>query len=103
MKAFRWMTMWETAIATACMFLVLSLVCCLPGCDSSSRATTVQERAEELDAGIKAFQALNLDGRVVIIWGTGHVAGQAFNLTGSSGFAEVIMKPLDEEQPAPPE
>jgi len=97
MKAFRWMTMWETAIATACVGLMLGLLFGVTGCESSSRATTVQERAEELQAGVEAFQALNLDGRVVIIWGTGHVGGQAFNLTGSSGFAEVIMKP--EEAP----
>ena len=64
------------------------------GC--AGKAATVQERTEELQAQIDAFRALKLDGRVVVIWGSGHVAGQAFNLTGSSGFAEVILKPEPE-------
>lgn len=39
------------------------------------------------------LRAAGFAGRAVIVFGTGHIAGQAFNLTGASGFVEVQIDP----------
>ena len=55
----------------------------------SSRAPTVEQRATELVSYAAAMRAAGFKGRGTLIWGSGHVAGQAFNMSGSSGFVEV--------------
>lgn len=55
--------------------------------------------AERLDADplvvARQLEAAGFKGRAVIVFGTGHVAGQAFNLSGSSGFIEFSIEPKD--------
>lgn len=67
--------------------LALIILAFALGC--TSRATTVEEHATELTSYVEMMRAAGFKGRGVLIWGSGHVAGQAFNLSGSSGFVEV--------------
>lgn len=77
------------------MKALVSLLCVaalvLPGCLAPN--TSVTDRAEELRAWTAAMQDAGVEGRAVVIWGTGHVAGQAFNISGSSGYVEVTVEP----------
>lgn len=67
--------------------LVLVSLSCVTGCAS-------QERIDQ-DPLIVAqqMQAMGLKGRAIIMFGTGHIGGAAFNLTGSSGFVEIEIEP----------
>lgn len=67
--------------------IIIAILGFASGC--SSQATTVEARAEEVTGYVAAMEAAGLKGRAVLIWGGGHVAGQAFNLSGSSGFVEI--------------
>lgn len=67
--------------------LIIAIVGFASGC--TSRATTVAERTEELTGYVAAMEDAGLKGRAVVIWGTSHAGGQAFNISGSSGFVEV--------------
>ena len=60
---------------------------CISGCVS-------QERIDDDPlVAAKQAEAYGLRGRLVIIYGNGHVLGQSFNLSGSSGFLEVELDP----------
>jgi hypothetical protein len=50
----------------------------------------------------KQMQAMGLHGRVVIVFGGSHAGGLSWNITGSSGFAEVTLDPnvADTKEPA---
>ena len=67
--------------------LVIVLLGFASGC--TSQATTVTERTEELTGYVAAMEEAGLKGRAVVIWGGGHVAGQAYNFSGSSGYIEI--------------
>lgn len=75
--------------------IVIAAVLAVAGC--TGRNVPRQDRVEEVKAGVKALQELGVSGKFVLIWGNGHVAGQAFNITGSSGFAEIVLPPSEKE------
>lgn len=60
---------------------------CLGGCAKDDKGDI------DMVETAKGLEAAGFKGRAVIIYGTGHVAGQAFNLSGSSGFIEVELNP----------
>jgi len=69
--------------------IALAAVLALSGC--VSRNVPIEDRIDEVEASVKALQELGVSGRLIFIWGTGHIAGQAFNVSGSSGFGEIIV------------
>ena len=71
--------------------LALAGTVMLFGC--ASRATTVQERAVELQSWVETVKGLGVEGEIVGIWGTGHAGGVAFNITGSNGFWRIKVEP----------
>jgi hypothetical protein len=70
---------------------LLGVGTCETGCTSGEAAHDDRVRMiQELrDAGFEG------KAEITVIWGTGHIAGQAFNLTGSNGTmrAEVSIDP----------
>ncbi len=81
------------------MLLLIPIL--LAGCatpeahDARSAARTANPRDDPLLFARQA-RALGLKGRLILIMGTSHVAGQAFNLSGLSGFAEIEIDPSAE-------
>ncbi|MFH1603655.1 MAG: hypothetical protein ABIH03_07090 [Pseudomonadota bacterium] len=49
--------------------------------------------ADDWLSAAKTMEAMGVEGELILIWGNGHVAGQSFNLSGSSGFGRVKVKP----------
>lgn len=88
----RWKSSTSSHRPSAGAPVLLSLVLCASalGC-----AGCVSRERINQDPLIVAEQlrAAGFSGRAVIVWGTGHLGGQAFNLTGSSGFVEVTVEP----------
>lgn len=67
------------------ILLCLALLVIVSGC-------AVKQESDWLTR-VDALREAGFEGRAVVVFGTGHVAGQAFNLSGSSGFIEVTIKP----------
>lgn len=76
----------------ALIVLAALLALTLFGCTGKNGGTDIVKAAEALrDAGF--------EGRLTVIYGNGHLAGQSFNLTGSSGFLEVTIDPKRAVEP----
>lgn len=78
-----------------CLIAVAAILA-LSGC--VGRKVPIEDRIDEVEAGVKALQDLGVSGRFTLIWGTGHVAGQAFNLSGSSGFVDVTLDAAKDDE-----
>lgn len=66
--------------------LLLPFLGCLNvGCSQNEQGNWKADAQFLADAGFEV--------EATIIYGTGHVAGQAFNLTGSNGIVRAQMKP----------
>ncbi len=71
--------------------LAISAVC---ACGTGLAGCVSQDRLDREPLVVaEQLRAAGFAGRAVIVFGTGHVAGQAFNLTGASGFIEVQIDP----------
>jgi len=69
------------------IMLMPMIGCLLAGC--------VSQDALDKDPMVVVRQAreAGLKGRLIIVYGGGHIMGQAFNLSGSSGFLEIEIDP----------
>lgn len=81
-------------VGSVVLLVVAIAVFSVAGC--ASPGATFEERSEAVRSQVGAMQDLGVKGRLVFIWGTSHAGGQAFNITGSSGFCEITLDPLDE-------
>jgi len=70
---------------------LLALAVWCTGCASGEG--DVDARIQELEANITAVQRLGVKGEAILLWGDGHVFGQAFNVSGSHGIVRVTIEP----------
>lgn len=73
--------------------LALFILALLAWAGCSNRNAPIDERTRELDAWVDSMRELGVGGRLIFIWGSGHIAGASYNLSGSNGFAEVWLNP----------
>ncbi|MDI9588156.1 MAG: hypothetical protein QM234_04270 [Acidobacteriota bacterium] len=91
---------------------VLILSVGLVACSSSSKQMVmgpdgkpveVPDQSANIAEWVEFCQAMNLDAEGVIVYGTGHIGGQAFNLTGSNGYLRISVHAAPREAIAPEE
>lgn len=73
--------------------VLFGLLAFVPGCKSGQGDGNEWLRAAEV-ARRSGFR-----GEVVVIFGTGHIAGAAYNLSGSNGYLKLELDPLAEPHP----
>ncbi|MEW6439242.1 MAG: hypothetical protein AB1508_18990 [Pseudomonadota bacterium] len=79
------------------MRLALTIACAylLAGCASQGRS--------DKDPLIVAEQlrAAGFKGRIIIMFGGGHIGGVSYNVTGSSGLIEATIEPIQPDKVPP--